>query len=93
MVAPGTGAGGGSRKVDSNWTFLKLFKDIDVADVDMLLPGSVAKFSLLDHIMIWGPILFGVGSAVYKSVQGTLNFETMESTLTSVLLIVLPMTW
>ena len=35
MVAPGTGAGGGSCKVDPNWTFLKLFKDIDVADVDM----------------------------------------------------------
>lgn len=40
MVAPGSGANGSSTKVDPNWTFLKLFKDIDVADVDMLLPGE-----------------------------------------------------
>eukprot|EP00879_Flechtneria_rotunda_P030205 GHRR01032807.1.p1 GENE.GHRR01032807.1~~GHRR01032807.1.p1 ORF type:complete len:582 (+),score=192.67 GHRR01032807.1:378-2123(+) len=80
-------------KVHSNWTYLKLFKDIDVNDVDMLLPGSVVKFSHFDYIMIWGPILFGLGSAIYKACQGTLDFHDMTATLTSLLLVLLPLTW
>jgi len=61
--------------------------------VDMLLPGSVAKFSWFDHIMIWAPILFGLGSAIYKAVQGTLTFDNLQQTLTSLLLVLLPLTW
>jgi hypothetical protein len=40
---------------------VQVFKDIEAADVDMLLPGSVARFSWFDYAMIWAPVLFGLG--------------------------------
>lgn len=83
----------GGSHMSADWVYLKLFKDIDVADVDMLLPGSVVKFSWLDHIMIWAPILFGLGSAAHKSATGTLVFTDYQTTLTSVLMVILPLTW
>lgn len=56
----------------------------------MLLPGSVAKFSWWDWLMIMGPVVVGAVSAVTKAVQGSLNFDTLANIVSSVLLVILP---
>jgi len=66
---------------------------IEAADTDMLLPGSVVKFSVFDWFLIWAPVLFGLISAIIKAARGSLNFSTLQNTLSSVLLVILPVTW
>jgi hypothetical protein len=38
--------------MEPGFVYLKLFKDVDVADLDMLLPGAKAKFTWLDWCMV-----------------------------------------
>lgn len=45
---------------------LRVFRSVPLHDADMLVPGAVARFTLLDKLLIWVPILIGVGSAIYK---------------------------
>lgn len=52
--------------------YIKIFKNIPKLDLDMLLPGSRVKMSLLDQGKIWFPTLTGVSLALYKIVQGAL---------------------
>ncbi|KAJ9521771.1 hypothetical protein QJQ45_015305 [Haematococcus lacustris] len=74
-------------------TYLRHFKDVEQADLDMLLPGAVAKFTWLDYLWIWVPILVGVGAAIYKAATGTLHFAGVTDIATSIVLIVMPLTW
>jgi len=46
--------------------YIKLFKDIPKLDLDMLLPGTQVKMSLLDRLRIMLPTLSGLGIAIYK---------------------------
>jgi hypothetical protein len=52
--------------VDTEHVFLKVFKDIPRADVDMLLPGARVKLRLLDRGKIGFGLLSGVGTMVFR---------------------------
>lgn len=58
--------------VDPEKVYLKLFKNIPHTDLEMLLPGSRVKLSLLDGGRIALPTITGVGMTLYKIVQGAL---------------------
>lgn len=47
----------------------------------------------LDYLLILGPIFFGFGSALFKAVQGTVDFSTQENIITTILLVFLPVSW
>ncbi len=43
------------------FVYMKLFKDVLRVDVDMLLPGSVIKFTWIDYVSGWGGLGGGGG--------------------------------
>jgi hypothetical protein len=45
------------RNLDADAVYIKLFKNIPKEDVDMMLPGAKAKFSLLDRSKILVPMM------------------------------------
>jgi hypothetical protein len=53
-------------KVDTNSVYIKVFKDIPKQDLEMLLPGTRVKMSLLDRGKIGLPLLTGLGLTGYK---------------------------
>jgi hypothetical protein len=57
-----------SNLLDTRDVYLKLFKDIPKLDLDMLLPGSEVKMSILDRAKVMVPTLSGIGIALYKIV-------------------------
>eukprot|EP00210_Caulerpa_lentillifera_P005749 g5496.t1 len=73
--------------------YLKIFKDIEISDIDMLIPGSKVQFTKLDYLLLFVPMLIGIISAIYKAVNGTLDFSTLANAMTSALLVVLPLTY
>ena len=58
--------------LDTQDVYIKLFKDIPKADLDMLLPGTQVKMSLVDRAKILLPTLSGLSIAIWKIVQGAL---------------------
>jgi hypothetical protein len=44
-------------------------------------------------LQIWGPIVFGVGAAIYKAATGTITFDNLVNIILSLVLIVMPITW
>jgi hypothetical protein len=52
--------------------YIKLFKNIPRQDIDMLLPATRFRLTLLDRGKIILPTLSGIAIAVYKIVQGAL---------------------
>ncbi len=63
---------GVKRLLDTDDVYIKLFKDIPQLDLDMLLPGTQVKMSLVDRVRILLPTLSGLSIAVWKIVQGAL---------------------
>ncbi len=57
-------------KVDSESVFIKLFKDIPKQDLEMLLPGTRVKMSLLDRGKIALPALSGFAITILKIIKG-----------------------
>ncbi|MGD9719963.1 MAG: TMEM143 family protein [Pirellulales bacterium] len=55
-----------SQYLDTEDVYVKLFKDIPKADLDMLLPGTQVKMSLIDRTRIVLPSLSGIAFAVAK---------------------------
>ena len=55
-----------SKYLDTQDVYIKLFKDIPKADLDMLLPGTQVKMSLFDRARILLPSLSGVAIGVAK---------------------------
>jgi len=49
--------------------YLRMFKNIPKADVDMLLPGSKIRFGWFDHTKILVPSLGGIGMTLWKLVR------------------------
>lgn len=45
---------------------LRVFRSVPLHDAEMLVPGAVARFTLLDKLFIWVPVLVGIASAIYK---------------------------
>ncbi len=56
----------------SEHVYLKMFKNIPKMDLEMLLPGSRVRMSLLDQGRILLPAVSGVALTVYKVLQGAL---------------------
>lgn len=56
--------------VDTEQVYLKIFKSIPKQDIDMLLPGTTFKMSLLDRGKIILPTLSGGSLAVVKIISG-----------------------
>ncbi len=53
-------------KVDTEHVFLKIFKDIPRADVDMLLPGARVRLRLFDRGKIGFGMLSGIGTVLWR---------------------------
>ncbi len=58
-----------SEYLDTQGVHIKLFKDIPKADLEMLLPGTSVRMSLVDQAKIMLPTLSGVSIATWKIVQ------------------------
>lgn len=56
----------------SEHVYLKMFKNIPKMDLEMLLPGTRVRMSLLDQGRILLPAVSGVALTVYKVLQGAL---------------------
>ncbi len=59
-----------TRFIDTESVYIKIFKDIPKVDLEMLLPGTRFKLSLMDRGKIVLPTLSGVGLTVWKFLQG-----------------------
>ncbi len=57
---------GPAQDSDAKNVYVKLFKDIPKADLEMLLPGTQVKMSLFDRAKIMLPTLSGMSMAVWK---------------------------
>lgn len=64
------------KKLDSAAVVLKLFKNIPKADVEMLLPGTTVRMTLLDRGKILLPTLSGVGVTAVKLIHGAATLAT-----------------
>jgi hypothetical protein len=66
----------GTRRIrryrDEQQVFLKLFKEIPRLDIDMLLPATTVKMSLVDRVKILVPTISGLGIAIWKILQGAI---------------------
>jgi hypothetical protein len=45
--------------------YLRMFKDVELPDLEMLLPGGVIGLSWFDWLYICGPIAFSMCYAIY----------------------------
>jgi hypothetical protein len=70
-----------SKFLDTQDIHIKLFKEIPKVDVDMLLPGTRVKMSLLDRAKILLPTLTGLSITVWKIVQTVLFAAVLGSYL------------
>lgn len=59
-----------SKYLDTHDVHIKLFKEIPQLDVEMLLPGTEARMSLVDRARIMLPTLSGVSMTVWKILAG-----------------------
>lgn len=66
--------------VDTTAIYLKLFKNIPTADVDMLLPSSRIRLTLLDHGKIFLPTISGVIVTIVKIIKGAI-FAALSGSL------------
>ncbi len=48
--------------------YIKSFKDIPTADVEMVLPNTRLRLRRLDRILVGGPLVAGVGATIFNSV-------------------------
>ena len=55
-----------SKLLDTRDVYIKLFKEIPKLDLDMLLPGTQVRMTLLDRMRVLLPTLSGIAIAVYK---------------------------
>lgn len=59
-----------NQPVDPAAVVLKLFKNIPKSDIEMLLPGTQVRMTLVDQGKIWLPTLSGIGITLFKIIQG-----------------------
>lgn len=55
-----------------NRIYLKLFKNIPEGDVDMVLPGTKVRMTMLDHGKIAFPLVSGIVVTTWKIIKGAL---------------------
>jgi hypothetical protein len=59
-----------NQPIDPAAVVLKLFKNIPKSDVEMLLPGTRIRMTLVDQGKILIPTLSGIGITLFKIIQG-----------------------
>jgi len=59
-----------SAVLDTDAVYLKLFKEIPKPDLDMLLPETKVKMTLLDRLRVSLPTATGIGIAIFKFLAG-----------------------
>jgi hypothetical protein len=60
----------GNQPLDSSSVSLKLFKNIPKSDIEMLLPGTTVRMTLIDRGKILIPTVSGVAITLIKILQG-----------------------
>ncbi len=60
-----------SRTLDTQHVYFKLFKEIPKPDLNMILPETKVRMTLLDRLRVMLPTLSGIGVAIYKIVWVT----------------------
>jgi hypothetical protein len=78
-----------NQPLDPSAVVLKLFKNIPKSDIEMLLPGTQVRMSLVDKGKIWLPTLSGVVFTLFKLVQGAaaVAFASLQGTIAFLALI------
>ena len=61
-------------KADTSSVYLRIFKNIPKADIDMLLPGARTRMSRVDKGKIGLPFLSGIGAALWNMADDVLRF-------------------
>ena len=61
-----------TRNLETKDVFIKLFKDIPKMDLEMLLPGTRVKMSLVDRIKILAPTVSGIAMTLFKAIKGAM---------------------
>ena len=79
------------RAIKPGKMYFRIFKDIEVSDIDMLIPGSKVQFTRLDFTLLVIPLMVGIISACWKAINGTLRFDTVTHMVTSIVLVILPL--
>lgn len=79
-LRPGTAS---KQPIDPSAVVLKLFKNIPKSDIEMLLPGTQVRMSLVDQGKIWVPTLSGIAITLVKIMQGAaaLAFASVHGAL------------
>eukprot|EP00892_Ulva_mutabilis_P001914 jgi/Ulvmu1/11723/UM008_0136.1 len=75
---------------------LRVFRNVALHNADMLMPGAVACFTLLDQLFIWVPVLVGIGSAMYKIATSSLTFNPRADPVafaTTLALVLMPLSY
>ncbi len=54
------------KDLDTDSVFLRLFRDVPVKDLEMILPGGKVKITLLDRALIYYPVFAGLGLLFYQ---------------------------
>lgn len=83
QVLPGIAVDG---EGESDRLYLRMFKNIPKADVDMLLPGTKVRIGWLDHTRIFVPSLGGIGMSIWKIVRLVLIVAVITTSKMVVLL-------
>lgn len=52
--------------LDTDHVFLRLFRNVPVHDLEMIFPGGKVKLTWLDQVMIYYPIIAGLGLLLYQ---------------------------
>jgi hypothetical protein len=52
--------------LDTDSVFLRLFRDVPVKDLEMILPGGRVRITLLDRALIYYPLIAGLGLLLYQ---------------------------
>jgi hypothetical protein len=65
--------GGTPSPIDTESVYIKIFKDIPKVDLEMLLPGTRVRMSLVDRGRIVLPTLSGLGMALWKLLGGAFS--------------------
>lgn len=67
------------RGLQTDRVYLKSFKDIPETDVELLLPGTQVRLTLIDRGLIILPSLPGMAVTVYKVLRGAILFTVAAS--------------
>ena len=72
------------KDADTSSVFMKIFKDMPKADLEMVLPGTRIQLTKLDRGLIFYPLLSGFALLLYKVLSDLLEFKDIFSIATSI---------